>query len=114
MSSTDPSSVDPAPDELPANRPFAVGDGSRVVRGSAVKEFPLGDAEMLLFHEGRQVVHTLNTSAWAVWDLCDGTRTVADIARELSSAVGHPVDAVLADVHAVIGQLGTLALLELV
>ena len=112
MSSTDPSSVDRTPDELPASRPFAVDDGTRVVRGTAVREFPLGDAEMLLFHEARQVVHTLNTSAWAVWDLCDGTRTVAQIARELSAAVGHPFDAVLQDVHAVVRQLGTLTLLD--
>ncbi len=97
-----------------AERPFPVTETSRVVRSPRVREFPLGDDEMMLFIEGTQVLHALNTTAWAVWDLCDGSRTISELAAELSGATGHPFDAVLTDVRASVERLGALALLDLV
>jgi hypothetical protein len=101
-----------SPDFTPPERPFHFEDSSRVSRSTRVQEFPLGDDEMMLYLDGRQAVHALNTSAWAVWDLCDGSRTVAELARELSAVTGHPVEEVLVDVRSTIARLGALALLD--
>lgn len=95
-------------------RPFPVSDSSRPVRSPRVSEYPLGEDEMMLFVDGRQVLHALNTTAWAVWDLCDGSRAVTDVARELSATTGHPYEAVLTDVRATVERLGALSLLNLV
>lgn len=108
---------DPPPQNLPGSalpeRPFHVDAASRVRQAAQVQEFPLGDEEMMLFLHGREALHTLNTTAWAVWDLCDGQRTIAEIAQELSGVTGHPVEAVLADVRSTVERLGALSLLDL-
>lgn len=85
---------------------------TRPLRARDVKQFPLGEAEVLLFAEGRQVVHTLNVSAWATWELCDGARSVHDIARDLSHDVRRPVEELLPDVLAIVERLGSLGLLD--
>jgi hypothetical protein len=68
--------------------------------------------EVLLFADGRQVVHALNASAWAVWDLCDGSRTVREIARELAELVGRQPDSLIPEVVRAVEDLGKLGLLE--
>ena len=54
---------------------------------------------------------SLNTSARAIWELCDGTRTVDDICSELSEPTGMPPEALRADVQAAIDQMRDLGLL---
>jgi hypothetical protein len=104
----------PDPSEQPAARDFPVDDATRPRQAAGVREFPLGDAEMLLMSEGRQVVHTLNASAWAVWDLCDGTRTVARIAEEIGALLDRPAEELQGDIARTVQQLGSLALLDAV
>jgi hypothetical protein len=83
----------------------------RPIRAASVKEYPLGE-EMLLFAGGRQVVHALNASAWAVWDLCDGSRTVTEIAGELGEVVGRAPESLVPEVVRVVEDLGKLGLIE--
>jgi Coenzyme PQQ synthesis protein D (PqqD) len=108
---------EPPPPNLPGSalpeRRFVVDATARVRQAPQVQEFPLGEEEMMLFLQGREALHTLNTTAWAVWDLCDGQRTIAEIAQELSGVTGHPVEAVLADVRTTVERLGALSLLDL-
>ncbi len=101
-----------SPPHAPIERPFDVSPATLPTRAKDVKEFPLGEAEVLLFAEGRQVVHTLNVSAWAAWGLCDGTRSVGDIARELARDVRRPAEEILPDVMAIVQRLGSLGLLD--
>ncbi len=63
--------------------------------------------ETLLYDPARDVVHILNPTALAVWDLCDGQHTPAQIAAELRARfatvegqdVAGDVQAVLALLH---------------
>jgi hypothetical protein len=98
------------PDE-PLSRPFHATPGTRPGRAGDVREYPLGE-EVLLFADGRQVVHALNTSAWAVWDLCDGLRTVRDITRELAELLGRDPEVLEPEVVRTVEELGKLGLLE--
>lgn len=41
---------------------------------------------------------TLNSSAGAIWDLCDGQRSLLDVARELHARYAVPMEAMSADV----------------
>lgn len=114
MARADEIAAAPDPEDQPAAREFPVSDATRPRQAAGVREFPLGDAEMLLMSEGRQVVHTLNASAWAVWDLCDGTRTVVAIAEEVGALLKRPPAELLDDIRATVQQLGSLALLDAV
>jgi hypothetical protein len=100
------------PTDKPIARDFPTGKLTRPVHAKDVREFPLGEAEVLLFAEGRQVVHTLNVSAWAIWGLCDGVRTVEEIAAQLAADLRMSADIILPDVIATVTQLGSLGLLD--
>jgi len=54
---------------------------------------------------------SLNVSARAIFELCNGTRTVDDICSELSEPTGMPPEALRADVQAAIDQMRDLGLL---
>jgi hypothetical protein len=41
---------------------------------------------------------TLNSSAGAIWDLCDGQRSLLDVARELHARYAVPMETMAADV----------------
>lgn len=51
------------------------------------------DDEVLVYDQERHHIHHLNHSAAAVWRLCDGRRSVEDIARAASEQDTEPVDA---------------------
>ena len=84
---------------------------SRPVRASAAREYQLGD-ELLLYVGNRESAYALNESARAIWDLCDGTRTADDIARELARIVGLPVENLRTDVDRTVVELLGRGLLE--
>lgn len=79
-------------------------DGVRVHR--------LGD-DVLLYAPDREEAHAVNASGYAVWELCDGTRTELEVAAELAGWLGTDPDTVLADVRAGIAELVRHGLLEL-
>lgn len=78
-----------------------------------VEALTLAD-EMVLYLPGQELVVSLNHSAAAVWELCDGQTTVAGISRELGQALGRPGRELLAEVEAAVGQLVDLGLVEMI
>jgi len=42
----------------------------------------MGD-EVMLYDNAGEKIHVLNHSAYAIWELCDGSHTVEDIGAEL-------------------------------
>lgn len=94
----------------PSPIPFPTTSATRPVRATGVREYPLGD-EVLLFVDGRHAVQALNASAWAVWDLCDGSRTVSEIADELAPLVGREAADLVPEILETVERLGGLGLL---
>ena len=75
--------------------------------GLVVKELP---EEVLVYDLERHKAHCLNQPAAKIWKLCDGRRTLPEIARKLSDELGVPVDEEV--VMFALEQLGTARLLE--
>jgi hypothetical protein len=69
------------------------------------------DENVALYDEVGQLLILLNTSAAAVWERCDGARTLDGIVGELAGA--HPADAAVIgdDVRQTVGKLAELGLL---
>jgi hypothetical protein len=42
------------------------------------------ESELLIYDERRRLVHLLNSTARHIWQLCDGTHRVDDIAEEVT------------------------------
>lgn len=76
---------------------FHVRADHRPRRCSDVQSFAMDD-ELLLYAPGRANAFTLNLSARAIWDLCDGSRTVSEIAGLLARESGTPEPALYPDV----------------
>ncbi len=70
--------------------------------------------ELVLYLPGRELVVSLNHSAAAVWELCDGQTTITEISRELGLVLGRPDSELLAEVTAAVRQLAELGLVEMV
>jgi hypothetical protein len=69
----------------------------------------LGD-ELLVYVPRTDTAHALNRSAAAIWQLCDGTRTIADISREIGRSIGRPDEELLGDVTMAVSELRRLGL----
>jgi hypothetical protein len=63
------------------------------------------DGETLLYRHSLKKLIYLNESAASIWKLCDGLRTVREIARLLADAYPEAGDAVAADVDDAIDNL---------
>jgi len=48
--------------------------------------------EVVLYDKTNNKVHCLNKTAAAVWESCDGTRTVDDLARLVKGKLGAPTN----------------------
>lgn len=48
-------------------------------------------AEVLVYDQASSHIHHLNQTSAVIWRLCDGRRTVADLAQLSSRSLGHPV-----------------------
>ena len=71
----------------------------------------LVEEEMIVFDRCCGLIHQLNPTARYIWERCDGTATIADIAQHLAEAFGVDPQTAAADVVALIEQLHTLELL---
>jgi hypothetical protein len=80
-------------------------------RGQAVREHQLLD-EMLLYSPSQTNAFSLNPSARAVWELCDGRHTLGAMCTELSAQCGRPADELLPDVEQAIRRFQEFGLLE--
>jgi hypothetical protein len=68
--------------------------------------------ELVAYSPATSQAVSLNVSARAIFELCNGTRTVDDISNELSGSAGMPPEALRDDVQAAIEQMRDLGLLE--
>jgi hypothetical protein len=71
----------------------------------------VGD-EAVILDPGQRVLRGLNDSGWRVWELLDGSHTVADIARNLAAHFRIPEERAAADVGAMIDDLAEADLIE--
>jgi coenzyme PQQ biosynthesis protein PqqD len=71
------------------------------------------DGETVIFDRRRGLIHVLNSTAHFIWERCDGTATIADIAQQLATAFEVDPQKVAADVAAFIAQLHAVELLAL-
>jgi len=69
------------------------------------------DGETVVFDRRRGLIHALNPTAHFIWERCDGTATIADIAQQLAEAFGIEPQTAAADVAAFIAQLHAVELL---
>jgi len=69
------------------------------------------DGEAVLHDPAAEVVHRLNPAATAVWEACDGSRSVAEIVRVLQRAHPGAGDVLARDVR---GLIETLRRLDLI
>ncbi len=63
------------------------------------------DEEVLVYDPVVDRTHRLNSSATLIWELCDGTRSLEDIARVLTEQFEVEFETALQDARAVLDQL---------
>ncbi|MGQ9525327.1 MAG: PqqD family protein [Armatimonadota bacterium] len=73
-------------------------------RREDLRENPLPDG-VLLYSPPQMRAYYLNASAYAVWELCNGTRSAQQIAEELARDVGCSAEDILSDVTSTIVRL---------
>lgn len=70
------------------------------------------DGEGVVYDPENCDIHHLNTTATVVYQLCDGTATIPELAAEIADALEMPVEPIERDVKTVLetfGQEGLLA-----
>ena len=67
------------------------------------------DGELLIYDGATDEAHCLNSSAAAIWKLCDGRTSAKEMAHLASRAEGIPVDEIV--IHSALRQLSARALL---
>jgi hypothetical protein len=73
--------------------------------------YDLGD-ELLIYSSDWELGITLNHSSKQIWQLCNGTHTVEDMATILSQQLGCAAEALLWDIYTTVMQFHKLGLLE--
>ncbi len=57
------------------------------------------DGELLLYHPAQTTIMYCNATASFIWQLCDGKRTVEEIAILLAAAFEQNLETITAEVH---------------
>lgn len=57
------------------------------------------DGELLLYHPTSTTIMYCNPSASVIWQLCDGERTIEEIAMLLAAAFAQNLETITADVE---------------
>jgi len=70
------------------------------------------DGDLVVFDRRQELIHQFNPTARYIWERCDGTATVADIAQHLAEVFGVAPQTAAADVVVFLAHLHTLELLE--
>jgi hypothetical protein len=73
-------------------------------RAADLRLYPLGD-EALVYVPATAVAYTLNRSALAIFELCDGQHTVTEIGREVAQTLRCNLEALLPDVGRGVSEL---------
>ena len=84
---------------------------TRPQRLDGIEENNLWD-EMVLYSPAREMAFSLNPSAKGIWELCDGRRTVLEIARELGRRFDGSDTEMLSDILEAVSHLRELGLLK--
>ena len=84
----------------------------RPFRQSGVREGRILGS-MFLEIPGRADTVSLNSSGIAIWEVCDGTRSLAEINRELETRFEMPPGSLRADIEVVIKRLEGIGALRL-
>lgn len=74
-----------------------------------------GEAEAgqwAVYEPGADETHLLNDSAKAIWELCDGSTTISEMAAAISEVTGLDLAQATADVEETIGRLRELNLVR--
>ncbi len=70
------------------------------------------DGELLLYHPSRTTILYCNPTASLIWQLCDGQRTVEEIATLLAAAYEQPFETICGQVVATLKQFRQVGALE--
>jgi len=79
---------------------------------AGVRAYPLGQELVLYFPNGQQAF-SINRSARAIWEMCDGRHSLLEIGQILGQELELPAQALLPDITDAIKRLVELGLLEL-
>ncbi len=71
-----------------------------------------GENTYFYIHEDKGTTVTLNITASAIFDMCDGTRTAADMAREISQTLDVGYEEALRDVQDILEELTGFGFIE--
>jgi hypothetical protein len=88
-----------------------IGRRGRPCRLKSVKDYCVMD-EVLLYSPQAQMAFSLNSSARAVWELCDGEHTALEICEELQKSFDVSHERMIVEVQETIRRLEELQLLE--
>lgn len=69
------------------------------------------DDEIILYDPSDGSTHALNLTGALVWDLCDGTRTLEEIADTVADDFGRPRERTRPDVETLVVRLYALGLI---
>lgn len=72
-------------------------------RSSRIVSYEI-DGEAVLFDPKRNRVHTLNATAAIVWQLCDGSRTVEQLAEDVALIFGVDSSNVMEDLPTILAD----------
>ena len=90
---------------------MTVPNGLHPTHASHLMEYQVEDELTLYDHRGN-VVHILNSTAAAVWELADGTQEAGDIAAQLAELYGLEADVAEEDVQEILEQFREAGLLQ--
>lgn len=69
--------------------------------------------ELVIYVPDQEKAISLNPTARAIWDLCDGQQTLAEIVQTLGNQFSASEVDLLADIQATVGQFHKLGLVKL-
>ena len=70
------------------------------------------DGEAVIYDRRAGSLHHLNAGATLVYELCDGSASIAQLAADIAGAAGQPVERIEPDVRSAIRGLRKADLLE--
>ena len=77
-----------------------------------IETHDLGE-EMLLYAVELEIGVTLNNSSIAIWELCDGSLTILEIAQTLAEELEISLENIITDIITAITRFSQLGILEL-
>ncbi len=94
----------PTSNAQPTASPAAFGAGDRPKRTPGCHVRDLGN-EHIVYEPHHHEVAVLNPTAWFIFECCDGSRTVAQIAEEMSKRFDAPVDVLRLDLQRTLTEI---------